>query len=251
MANARKPSSVRPANTIVTTSARHLISVTQFAKRIGRSEQAVRTAIELGRVTAKKVDGKLKIDPVTAEREWEENAKEKNRPRLMIENEEIPADDASFEFNEKITSENASKQRRLAEAQKEFWKAKQAQLDYEEKAGKYVPIHKVQREAFAVSRTVRDIILSIPDRVSAELVGIKDQVKMHCVLTRELNTALQELSHALERGKQGGVSKSVQRGDKAGSSTHGKRVGRQTQNIISKGKRRARKMENSKNPVSA
>lgn len=60
--------------------------------------------------------------------------------------------------------------------------------------GELVLIEEVKREAFNIARVVRNNLLNIPDRVSALLASIKEEEKIHETLTKEIKTALEELS---------------------------------------------------------
>src|SRR3989338_1374870 len=150
-----------------------LMSMSSYAKHRKVSLAAVQDALQRGRIHFKDVRGKW-IDPLQADRDLVQNT-----------------DMAKTRKHEPETSQ--SKNYAAARAAREHYQARLAKLEYEEKSGKLIDAEKVKKDAFELARRVRDHILNIPDRISAELVGITDQPTMHSVLLRELNTALQEL----------------------------------------------------------
>ncbi len=85
----------------------------------------------------------------------------------------------------------------MADAQKLQAKLKAAllKLDYDERVGALVSASQVEKDFFNVARLVRDAILNIPDRISAELASITDVHVISEKLTAELTVALEELSN--------------------------------------------------------
>jgi len=196
------------------------MSVAEYARHVGVAEQVMRRAIDAGRVTARKIKGRLRINPTTADIEWRDNTKEQHRAKPADEEPAARGDDDHL-LDEEVTPENASRQRRMAEAREKIWKARLARLSYEEKTGQLVSADDIRREAYEVSRNVRDIILGIPDRLSAELCGVTDQPTMHGILTRELNRALQELAAEVDIDAGGDLPPRLCGGDSAGPAADG------------------------------
>lgn len=147
------------------------LSLRAYAKHRGVNLQAVQDALKYGRITKAK-DGK--IDPRKADVDWEKNTN--------------PAK-ARGSKSDSVDTGNYLK----AKAVKEAYEAQLAKLEYEEKVGKLINAEKVKLQAFEIARLTRDAVLNIPDRISAELVGITDQATMHSILTKELTNALQEI----------------------------------------------------------
>ncbi|MEO5347925.1 MAG: hypothetical protein H7834_16345 [Magnetococcus sp. YQC-9] len=69
-----------------------------------------------------------------------------------------------------------------------------ARLDLEERRGRLLKADDVEREAFELGRRVRDRLLNIPSRVSANLAAETDFKVIERLLIQELRTALEELS---------------------------------------------------------
>lgn len=186
------------------------LSYIEYARHKGVTKQAVSKAIKCGRIRSTTIKGKPYIDIEEADRDWDNNTKSQYVPEITPVNRPVdpgdPDDDGSYDVDiddnvdpDGITKETASEYRRVAEARKFVWDARQAQLDFMREAGSLVSVDQVKKEAFELARIIRDNVLNIPDRISAELVGVKDQAAMHGILTRELNLALQELSDRLSK----------------------------------------------------
>ena len=152
----------------------NLMSISAYARHRKVSLAAVQEALKKGRIHFTDTEGKW-INPTQADRDWSQNT---DLSKVREDNE-------------------TAKGYANARAAREHYLARLAKLEFEEKSAKLIDADKVQREAFEIARRVRDHLLNIPDRISAELVGITDQSTMHTVLTRELNAALQELSNEL------------------------------------------------------
>lgn len=194
------------------------LSLLEYARRRGVSEQRVRTLVNCKKLSAKKTKHRLTVDPDEADKEWSNNVDDKFRPKVLDGDDEPTEAEIAAGVDEEITDENAGKTRRIAEARKEIWKARREQLDYEEKAGQLVAVDKVKRDAFESARIVRDSILAIPDKVSGLLIGLKDQATAHGILTKELNIAMSELAHAVEKIN---ISEGVYSGPDTGPAANG------------------------------
>jgi len=67
-------------------------------------------------------------------------------------------------------------------------------IELKEKQGEYLLKSDVEKDAFDMARIIRDAVLNIPDRISAELASIKDIHVISEKLTSELTTCLEELT---------------------------------------------------------
>jgi len=83
-----------------------------------------------------------------------------------------------------------------AQTVKAQYDAKLKELEYGEKSKALVKVSAVDAEFFNVARLVRDAILNVPGRVSAELAGLTDQHMIEIRITGELTKALEELIRA-------------------------------------------------------
>ncbi|MGL5882459.1 hypothetical protein [Synechococcus elongatus] len=152
------------------------------------SHKGVLEAIQSGRLpSAVKVGQRWEIDPAQADREWSQNTNvnhhKSKAPRVVAE----PEDSSLPGLNE-------------SKAEREYYLAKLAQLDYEERAGQLVSAEDVRVTWFSHARRVRDAILNVPIRIVDEvraIAGELDENQRHEILLclqRELVQALEELA---------------------------------------------------------
>lgn len=160
------------------------VSIRAFAKMQGVSHTAVAKAIKAGRISTTK-EGK--IDPVLAAEQWEANTDaSKKRDQLgpaAAEPEEAPS-----------KGPRASTAYAVARAIREEYQARTARLTFEAMAGQLVPADKVKLESFQTARLTRDSILNVPNKIAHELAAETDPAKIHVMLTKALNGALEELA---------------------------------------------------------
>lgn len=155
-----------------------VVTAAEYARRRGISQEAVRKAIQGGRLVDCIVTnerGRQRIIPSVADAEWDKNTQHhrKSQPDVHIEDDllDIP------NFNE-------------SRAKREAYQAELARLEYEEKQGTLVNAEAVKKEAFRTARLVRDAMLNIADRIAAELAANTDAFAVHKQLTDEIRTAL-------------------------------------------------------------
>lgn len=192
-----------------------LLSLRAYARHRGCALRAVQKAIESGRIQlVTDADGRKGIDPDASDLAWEELT-DQSKQRDDLESDDqvddgeadaaddggddpAAAGDSAEASADKARSKSASAYQ-TARAAREAYVARIKQLEYEEMAGKLIPVAEVEKRIFEVTRITRDSILNIPNRLSAELASEMDPHKVFVLLTRELNQALEELAHAGER----------------------------------------------------
>jgi hypothetical protein len=81
----------------------------------------------------------------------------------------------------------------------ERYKAKLKRLDYKIRSGQYVERVRVERTAYAISRSIRDAVLSIGPRLAPVLAAESDLGLVGQILDRELNLALADLAGYVKR----------------------------------------------------
>lgn len=179
------------------------ISANAYSKHRGVSGNAVKKAIQEGRITAfRNAKGQYEIDPEVADRQWAENtmtpekraAQKKEFIEIEKEEEsESPDEDWEIEQRLKIDPDAGLS---LAEARRlrENYKAKQAKTKYEEEIGRLISAEKVRADAFKMSRMVRDQFMSLPDRISGELASMTDSKGIANKLSDEIRSCLEALS---------------------------------------------------------
>lgn len=149
-----------------------LITKTEWAKKHGFSTAYVSKLIKTGRVVLK---GKL-IDEEASDEILEATS---NYPPVNKSNIEIQKDD------------NLSTVLLKARIKTELERANLLEIKGKVESGKYISIEEVQKAAFKRSRSVRDAILSIPDRIAFEFAAIKDAEIIRKRLKDELKNALE------------------------------------------------------------
>lgn len=146
-----------------------------LARELGVTENAVRTALETGRIT-RTPDGSL--DPERARREWNAST-DPARSRVQ------PPHTAPRRGKPDRDGDGASAFQR-ARTHKESALARLRQLDVETRAGKLVDADQVRRRVFTMAREERDAWLNWPARIGP-------------VLASELGVDGPDLTRALER----------------------------------------------------
>lgn len=154
------------------------------------SHKAVLEAIRSGRLpSAHKVGNQWELDPDATDREWARNTNVNHHrskaPRVV---EQVPAGD--------LPNINESK------AEREYYLAKLAELDYLQRAAQLVSADEVKVTWFSHARRVRDAILNVPIRIVDEIRAIAGELneqqrhEILLCLQRELVQALEELADA-------------------------------------------------------
>lgn len=173
------------------------VSLREFGRMRGVSGEAVRKAIASGRLQRSVVYDEKKrpsIDPEIAEQEWAAathptHGGKRGEAATVKESLQVdPADDTP-----RPTPGGAAATFAQSRAIKEAYLARLAKLEFEEKSAALVKADVVKNEAFKVARLVRDAMLNIPDRVSAELAADSDAFVIHRKLTLEIRKALEGL----------------------------------------------------------
>lgn len=195
-----------------------IVSVREFARRMGVSLPAVQKAVKTGRIDGVVGDnGKLKgIDWDTQKDAWTANS---NPAQRRVRLAHTPEGEDATPFPAAEGTNRGGRPRKDGQPPKgtpapaptlepdtskgaslaEIKRAREAvnlqldklKLDVEKK--KYVPADSVRRDLSYLAAIVKSAFLNIPDRVSAELAGISDHHAIHAILTTELNAAMEEL----------------------------------------------------------
>ena len=180
-----------------------LVSQRAYARHRGVSLAAAQNAIKMGRIRTA-ADGKIDADQ--ADGDWERNTNYGG----SVATAESPASGPSYAQSRAV---------------REVYTARLAKLEYEERIGKLVPADQVTIAGFTKGRTVRDHMMIIPDRVSAQIradlagalmsacreVGIPAEVgesalakidldHIHGLLSAEIRTVLVEIAGLPDHG---------------------------------------------------
>ncbi len=170
------------------------LSIRGYAEHRGCSRNAVHKALKEGRIT-READGK--IDPVKADAAWIANSDptqvevQNTRQRHSAKKKST----SSRQTEEKEpTSPEGGPTYIQSRAIRELYVARLRKLEYEEKAGKLIPVDKVTVRWFNLSRQLRDQLLSIPNRIDAMVAAESDRFKVNQMITEEIARVLEEFS---------------------------------------------------------
>jgi hypothetical protein len=143
-------------------------TIRAFAKSLGVSHTAVQKAVASGRL-AKSVVRDAKGRPVI-----------------------VDAGLARAEWGQQARPTRARYSTTLVEAQRRvaLQRARGLKLANDQKSGRLVEVSKVAREAFESARTIRDAMLNLPSRLSAELFAAPDEPTLRARLEAEIRLVL-------------------------------------------------------------
>ena len=162
----------------------------------GQSHVAVIRAIDSGRLyppAVQKVDGGWVIDATLADAQWAGNTDPNDRgqgvstaaPPSQLQPQ--AAGDPAAPRAAGAPSLAVSKQVKAA------YEAKLAELEYKEKSGNLVLADDVKKAASRLARTLRDLLLGIPNRNAARLAAMADPDEVRALLQSEIEGALRSL----------------------------------------------------------
>ena len=176
------------------------VSIRAYARTRGRAESAVRKAIATKRITPNP-DGT--IDPERADQEWARNTfagqtlHQATRPQVAFRNAPPPPRGSSgIPSSPEVSNDPVSAYLR-ARAVSETFKAKTAQLEYEERAGKLIQATKAGEYAAHWSAIVGDALSAYPDRVAPLVAAAKTEAEIHRILAGETNALRRKMAKAI------------------------------------------------------
>ena len=172
------------------------VSLRAYARMRGCTEGAVRKAIAAKRITPNP-DGT--IDPERANQEWERNTfagktlHTASRPTAAPR---TTAQQAAIPQSPELTSDPIAAYLR-ARAVNETFKAKVAQLEYEERAGKLIQATKAGEYAAEFSAIVGDALSAWPDRLTPLVAASMDESVVHKILGNEVAALRRKIAKAI------------------------------------------------------
>lgn len=196
-----------------------LISIREFARRIGVSDTAVRKAISSKRVKVHSHDPK-NARPLlkwpTCRDDWESNTNAAMRTHVgSREPDAVPAEH-QLQVREAQEVAPAPKARKkpgpkpsgaddqpldedgmpslnVSRAKREFYQAELARVDLEQRQGKLIEADGVRQHGRALGAALLSGFYTIPDRISDELAGMNDPNQIQALLIRELDQATENV----------------------------------------------------------
>ena len=173
-----------------------LVTFSEFAAIKGCTKAAVTHATK-SRIAAAVVekDGKRWLDRDMALELWRKNTLKNNAAKVDEPDPVIPRDARELRQQVAGLPDDEIPELNESRARREHYQAELAKLEVDLKRKELVPAVDVQREAFALGRSVREALANLADRLSYQLAGETDPARIHVVLTDEHRAALVELSN--------------------------------------------------------
>ena len=174
-----------------------LVTFSEFAAIKGCAKGTV-TAASKARIAAAVVEknGKRWLDRDLAIELWDKNTKATHNSKVRRADpvEDPPPRDAA-ELKRRVEGlpDDAIPDLNESRARREHYQAELAKLQVTQQRGELVPADEVKKEAFKMGRSVREALANLADRLSHQLAGEIDPVRIHQVLTQEHRAALVEL----------------------------------------------------------
>ena len=173
-----------------------LVTFSEFAAIKGCTKAAVTHATK-SRIAAAVVekDGKRWLDRDMALELWRKNTLKNNAAKVDEPDPVKPRDARELRQQVAGLPDDEIPELNESRARREHYQAELAKLEVDLKRKELVPAVDVQKEAFALGRSVREALANLADRLSYQLAGETDPVRIHAVLTDEHRAALMELSN--------------------------------------------------------
>ncbi len=180
------------------------VSQRAYARLRGVALSAVQKAIATKRITPN-ADGS--IDPERANQEWERNTfagktlhqatQQTPKPQVVARSAPPPLRGGSaMPVQPDVAADPVAAYLR-ARAVSETFKAKTAQLEYEERAGKLIQATKAGEYAAHWSAIVGDALSAYPDRVTPLVAAAKTEAEIHRILAGETNALRRKMAKAI------------------------------------------------------
>jgi hypothetical protein len=173
-----------------------LVTFAEFALIKGCTKAAVTHATK-SRIAAAVVekDDKRWLDRDLAIELWDKNTKATHNSKVRRADpiEPPPADAAELKRRVEGLPDDAIPDLNESRARREHYQAELAKLQVTQQRGELVPADEVKKQAFQIGRSVREALSNLADRLSHQLAGETDPVRIHLVLTQEHRASLMEL----------------------------------------------------------
>ena len=178
-----------------------LMTITEYARHRGCDLKAVQYAVSRGRITR---DQRGCIESEQADQDWENNT---DHSKARYSPKRVSSRPISSTHSRRDQPFNSEARKELdqpfdgffsgppnfaaARAVKEICDAKLRRMDLEERRGNLLPRDAVEKATFDCFRVLRDRILNVPNRISAQLAAESDPRKVQDLLENEIRQALE------------------------------------------------------------
>lgn len=184
--------------------ASQVISIREYARRLGCSDVAVGKAISSGKIVkgvAYKPNGKIAgVYPEVADKEWGANRRTayKRNDKLAQQLDQAAGTQAP-QGGTPPPQEKGFVTRAEADRAKAIFDAKIKELDYKERLGQLVDKRKVYNALFAAGHQLRAAVMAVPDRVIDDIRAEPDRNNAHAILFKALSEALESMTDIQQR----------------------------------------------------
>ena len=160
------------------------VTVEAFAKMRGLSKVRMYEIVKTGRLDHAIVKdrlGKMNVNPEKANEIMDVPTVKEQMAKVKAEASEVPEDAKSAQAYTRARTGN------------EVLKYQMAQIELEQLKGSLIEVSKVRKDNFLLARILRDQLLSIPERISAQLVGMMDEREIYRLLKDQITEALKAM----------------------------------------------------------
>lgn len=167
-----------------------LINQAEYARRRGVSREAVRKAVQDGRITL--INGK--IDPAVADIQWQQNtnpSQQRSNPQAFIgtgQSHDLPGDGQPAKLYDIAA----------ARAKREHFDAQLSEMKALRESGTLVDAASIALALTNAGAQLRTALESIPDKLAARIASESDTAIVHELLVAELGVSLQTITACFE-----------------------------------------------------
>jgi hypothetical protein len=169
------------------------MGVREYARRRDVRHSSVQEAINSGRIASavrKDAKGNPRIDAEAADKLWQENTDPAEQRGVHASSEEAA---------ERPVSRSRGPSYAESRAIREAYEARLCKLQFDKAMGDLLPRAEIETSTFRVMRASRDAMLSLPDRLSAEVASMSDERQVHARISKEVEAIQAELADGLAR----------------------------------------------------
>ncbi len=171
----------------------------------GASLSSVQKAIASGRIsTVTDEKGRQRIDPAVADIQWDRNTDPDQSARANSGRDTVAPSGGRTPFSGAAMGDSGGDRDSSAywdaRTRREVAEASTAELKLEEMSGRLVKRSEVERAAFEAGRLLRDMVLSVPTKVAAEVAAMDDPRIVEARIRQELRHVLDELARLTRTG---------------------------------------------------
>jgi hypothetical protein len=168
---------------------RKTLTIKDYSRHRKCDKKTILEAVENSRITPIMRGHVMHFDVLKCDADWLANT-----DSTMNRNPLSHTSEYSEENKKNIKGPTLIQSRSIREA----YQAKLAKIEYEEKTDRLINAELVRKQAFEMGRILRDSLLTIPSRISNELIGVNSAFEIEEIIERELLSSLNELSREIK-----------------------------------------------------